>query len=615
MTEITNHYNLEPNDDVIENINSYECFYDNLKLCKLTYVCKKLLFNKWDKIVLISLFVFFEFCLTILKYVDIYLFSLLINLSEFSINNKITICYLTLRGVSQLLSENNKSLIKYISTKYISEHETLIQEKINKLDFLTVNKFEKWKIVQYSILYIPNFIKSFSNFSNLGFLFFEFFMINVYLLTNNYFLESLIVVTGFSFLLFLNVYKFFKLIPFLDIFNEHFNGLYNLKDEQFSNTEYLKSADIVLKDNCHNRFTSKYKEILKESQNIYLLNSKFSLGLVSFSTCVYASVFILATFKPEFNIYLLIYTLYLLLDPINSYIFTFIDNLTNVSYIGGLYDFFHLKNLDEFVETTNEKPSKVDIETSITKLTHEIEKVESIEFKNVCKKIKDKTILHNVSFRIKPGMKVGIVGDSGSGKSTIDKLILKMMTPTSGDVYFNEINANQLTFETIRDHVIYIGQEPKLFDLSLKENLQMEMNYPTESVTDEQLLEMMNRINLNVSLERLHENVGMFGNNFSGGQKQKINILRGLLKQASVIILDEPTSALDVNSEHQVMEYIHEICNDKIMIIIAHKLYTIKNVDYILVMREGKIVEEGTHEELMIKNEIYKEMFDKFYEH
>jgi ABC-type multidrug transport system fused ATPase/permease subunit len=651
------------NETAIKYINSFECVYENLHLYKLLYVVKKIIFNKWEKITLFGTYFFCEFLLIVCKYIDIYLFSQLLENEVSNINNTIAIGYLANHFFKSLISENNKFLIKYISTKDLFEHETLIQETVNKLNIATVNKFDKWKIIQYPLTYIPNFLNCFTNFSNLFFLFFEFIFVIAYLISNSYFKETSIVVAGFILLLFFNLYKFLILHEPLNNFNENYGGLFDLKDEQYSNNEYLKSANILMKDMNHERFVKKYNEVFKSSNIVYSKKVTFSFGLNGFQLCVFSSIFILGLFQTNINIYLFLYALYLLLEPIDLYLSTFISNLTEISNICSLYDFFHLENANEspvdkitqhYPQGTQEsynsfssrnlimgkgkdlgfpegrggcqgepwvppkitKDSKefVDIETSITNPTSELTAIESIEFIKLDKTINKRPILNNISFHLKKGMKIGIVGESGSGKTTITRLILKMIHPTSGDIYFNGINSKQLSFETIRDNIIYIGQEPKLFDLSLKQNLLMEMNTPTETVTDEQLYEMLKRVSLNIDPERLHEDIGMFGNKFSGGQKQKINILRGLLKNASVIILDEPTSALDVNSEHQVMEYIYELCKDKIMIIIAHKLNTIKNVDYILVMKEGEIIEEGSHESLMEKNEIYKGMVDKFYE-
>jgi len=601
----------DENEIAINNINEYNFVKENFKLNKLMYVTKLILFNTYDKIILFSAYIFLEFLLLISKYVDIYLFYTLLDKGISKITNNIAIYYLANRFATSTISGNSKTLIKYISTKYIFEHEMLIQQKLNILDIDTIHKLDKWKIIEYPLMHIPDFIKSFTNITNIFFLCFEFIFITSFLLAYSYNLEATVVIIGFVFLLIINLYKFFKLNKFLNKFNNNYFKLFELIDEKYSNIEYLKSADLLLIDTNHNRFKNKYNGILKYSYLIFFKNLLFSFGLNAVSVCMFSSIFILGLFQENVNVYVFIYTLYLIIDPLDSYLFTFINNLTNISYICGLYDFFHLKNDDDL---HHESIKIFDIESSDSNLPHEINNIESIEFNNVCKKIKDRTILSNISFKITSGMKLGIVGDSGSGKSTIDKLILKMTNPTSGEILFNGINSKKILFENIRDNVIYISQEPKLFNLSLKENLLFESNKPKDVITFEYLQEMLKRINLNVHPDRLNEEIGFFGNKYSGGQKQKINILRGLLKDASVIILDEPTSALDVVSECAVMEFIYESCKDKIMIIIAHRLNTIKNVDYILVMKEGKIAEEGTHEGLIEKNEIYKKMIDKFYE-
>jgi len=188
--------------------------------------------------------------------------------------------------------------------------------------------------------------------------------------------------------------------------------------------------------------------------------------------------------------------------------------------------------------------------------------------------------------------------------------------------YENDININDIDENSLREQIAYINQEPKLLNESLKYNLLMEsdrnsiLNTYNSDEVDDYLLKYLNQIKLPDNInERLYTDIGKNGGKFSGGEKQRINIVRGLLKECSVIILDEPTSALDVNAEQEVMKMIDELTKDKIIITIAHKLNTIKDVDYLYIMDKGKILLQGTLDEMRNnkENDIFNRMENIYY--
>ena len=233
-----------------------------------------------------------------------------------------------------------------------------------------------------------------------------------------------------------------------------------------------------------------------------------------------------------------------------------------------------------------------------------------------------KKILNNISFKIKKGEKIAIVGENGSGKTTITKLILKLFNPTSGEILFNKKPLNEANLDGYRANFTVINQEFAKYKLPFKESLESSI---IDSDTEKDLI-AMRLAGADDVLDKLNEKKGFEtwlcrdfdGVELSGGQKQKIAIARGLLKDsANVMIVDEPTSALDPIVEEKILSNILDKSRDKTAIIISHRLSLCTKVDKILYIENGKIVEMGSHDELMKKNNKYAKLFStqsKWYE-
>jgi ABC-type multidrug transport system fused ATPase/permease subunit len=606
---------------IIENINSYEVKYNNLRPYKILYIFS-LLFKNFRNRLLFFFYLLSELINTATSYINIILFSSILGGSStetgtISINTQIVYLFIINNLINDWSEQCSNSLIKYMSFATAIECETHIVEKLNDLDIDILDKIQKMKLLQYTNHFIPNFIESFPIYIKLFFLLIILFLGNVYLGYNAFYNPMIVLNVGFIIILLVVFMKYISVLPFLNILTELFQNKFQINDEMFSNLEYLKSSNILVKEYQNERILDNNRVIIHNNTKFILLNSCWG-----FLQSMIMSAIIVSIFSFNFdNVYLFLYCINNFLTPLESNIIGFLNSFYNISYICGLYDFFKLENRREkhiHIETLVKVDGDHDIECDILYSPTLIRNVSSIEFRHVSKKYIDKTVLEDVSFRIEKGRKIGIVGESGSGKTTIARLIMKLIYSSSGDIFLNEIPLNELPVDIVRDNIVYIGQDPKLFNLSLKYNLTMEMNDEKRkhAITNEELLDYLCKINLQNQEERLEQSIGLSGSKYSGGQKQKINILRGLLKNASCIILDEPTSALDVNSEHQVMDYIHSIYGkdpNKMMIIIAHKLNTIKNVDHILVMDEGTVVEQGSHEELLERGKVYSEMVEKFY--
>lgn len=233
----------------------------------------------------------------------------------------------------------------------------------------------------------------------------------------------------------------------------------------------------------------------------------------------------------------------------------------------------------------------------------------SIEFRNVSFRYGTRRlVLEDVNIAIQSGQKVAFVGESGSGKTTLSKLLLHMYSPEKGEILLGGNNEEDVSIERIRDRIAYVPQETFLFSGTIFENLTLGMSDVTmdeviEASKMAQAHEFINELPLRYET-LLEEN----GANLSGGQRQRLAIARAMLKKPDVLILDEATSNLDAITERALDQTIHEFAKDLTTIFIAHRLSTIKNCDRIFVMDKGKIIEAGTHVELIERNGRYAEL-------
>lgn len=219
-------------------------------------------------------------------------------------------------------------------------------------------------------------------------------------------------------------------------------------------------------------------------------------------------------------------------------------------------------------------------------------------------------VFSDLSLTINEGERVGIVGKSGAGKSTLVKLIMRFVDPTSGDIKIDSISTRSITQESLRNNIAYVAQEPMLFHRSVYQNI----TYGSDGINDQEVRNVLERAHAHEFIEELPEGidsiVGERGVNLSGGQRQRIAIARAMLKNAPILILDEATSSLDSESEGFVQAAFEELMRDRTTIVIAHRLSTLLNMDRIVVFDKGRIVEEGTHQELVENNGIYAGLWE-----
>ncbi|QQS61124.1 MAG: ABC transporter ATP-binding protein [Candidatus Moraniibacteriota bacterium] len=268
-----------------------------------------------------------------------------------------------------------------------------------------------------------------------------------------------------------------------------------------------------------------------------------------------------------------------------------------------------LSDAKEMVEIFEQEPSVKDPQYP--------EKCHIREGRIECKEIsfsyenKEQKVFEKFSLHIAPGEKVGIVGHSGAGKTTITKMLLRFVDITEGSIEIDGQNIAHISQDDLRQHISYVPQEPLLFHRSLKENIA----YGKMKATNEEIIKAAKRAHAHDFIEKLPKGyetlVGERGVKLSGGERQRVAIARAMLKNAPVLILDEATSSLDSMSEKYIQEGLDELMKNRTTLVIAHRLSTIQKMDRIVVMENGMIVEEGSHKDLLNHNGIYSTFWNQ----
>jgi len=234
----------------------------------------------------------------------------------------------------------------------------------------------------------------------------------------------------------------------------------------------------------------------------------------------------------------------------------------------------------------------------------------SISFKDVSFDYGNgRKILKNVNLDISPGESIGIVGPSGSGKSTLLRIALRAYDATSGDVFFDGYSVKDLQMKSLRSAVAVVPQDAVLFNDSLEHNVR----YGRPDATDDEVERACHAAKLEKTIDDLPDGlktkVGERGVMLSGGEKQRVAIARAFLKSPRVLVADEATSALDTATESQILESLEEIARDRTSVFVAHRLSTVMKCTRIIVMRDGEIVEQGSHDELVVLSGLYAKMW------
>ena len=431
----------------------------------------------------------------------------------------------------------------------------------------------------------------------------------------NLFICGIMVVGSFIYLTTINLYLtliIFACVPILVIVS--------LKLRKKMNEAFMESRKSIASINASLessisgiRVTKAFTNSLKEEEKFEVSNQQFvaarkksykAMGMffssTSFVTDVFniivmiaGGIFIMNGQIDEGDYITFILSINLFIGPVNTLI-GFIEQLQNG--ITGFKRFMEI--MDEKEEVENENASELNVTDG------------HIVMKNVSFSYNDsKEILHDVSLDIKAGKKLALVGPSGGGKTTICHLIPNFYKLEEGELYIDNQNIKDVTLESLRKNIGIVQQDVFLFNGSMKENIL----YGRLDASDEEIIEAAKRANIHDYIMTLPDGydtqIGERGVKLSGGQKQRLSIARVFLKNPAILILDEATSALDNTTEILIQSALDELCKGRTTLVVAHRLSTIKNADEIVVIANGSIKEQGSHDELVKKDGIYSKLY------
>ncbi len=381
---------------------------------------------------------------------------------------------------------------------------------------------------------------------------------------------------------------------------EELGNLFSLVDETLKSSKVIKifNADKILK----NRFNTttnnwqKYAIGMSRRREMASPMSEFLGSVTILIITWFAGVQILTeqTMEPEtFLVFIGIF--FQILDPAKK----LSNAVSNIQ--GGLASLDRVSEVLDYDLKIDEIENPVPISTLKSQ----------IEFKNIGFFYdKDNVILKNFNLTIEKGKTVALVGQSGSGKTTIANLLARFYDVSEGEIVVDGNNIKDLKVSDYRHLLGMVTQESVLFNDSIFNNILM----GKPDATEEEVISAAKIANAHVFIDELpekyHTNIGDDGNKLSGGQKQRVSIARAVLKNPPIMILDEATSALDSESERFVQEALEKMMENRTSLVIAHRLSTIQKADWIVVMERGIIVEQGTHQELFEKNGIYRKLVD-----
>lgn len=383
--------------------------------------------------------------------------------------------------------------------------------------------------------------------------------------------------------------------------NEYFNFVQETLGELSSNTEEIVSNIKTIKSlNKEKYFINKFDNINKKYRDNSIKSSIYSylilpinLIINNLSNIIIIGVGAILVVKNSITIGKIVSFL--------SYASMFRDPINDISSLIGTLG----EAMAGFKRINNVLKEKIEENGTIKS-----DIKGNIEFKNVYFKYDKKYILNNISFKLNKNENIAIVGETGSGKTTIISLIEKFYKINKGNIFIDDININDIDKNTLRDSIGLVLQDTYLFKGTIMENIKY-----GHKISDEEVIKICVDMNANKFIEKLpngyYTEIEENANNLSIGEKQLLSIVRCIIKNPKIVILDEATSEVDVKTEKYIYDGIKKILKNRTSIVIAHRLSTIKNLDNILVLANGKIKEIGNHEDLINKKGTYYNMYIK----
>jgi len=366
-------------------------------------------------------------------------------------------------------------------------------------------------------------------------------------------------------------------------------------NETFGNFKNILSSGIV--ESQLERMRASYVKFLK-SRYKYSFNFTFGLPVNNFiNSFSIAMLIILGAYifrsQDESWTVLLIPFLLLLFKVLPT--ISQINNARNLIEANYVYN----ERIQRFLDLEEEPIDKNQIE--FKKLNNDI------AFNNVNFSYKEKTpVINNISFEIKKNKTTALLGESGSGKSTIVDLILKIYKPDNGNILIDDTDLLNINSNSLRQNISYVSQDALFFNRTIEENIKL---FNTE-ISDKNIQNSMRILNLENVIPEIKSTLGQGGINLSSGQKQKLNFIRSYLKPSELLILDEPTSNLDFDSEDTLKKYIEEVKNDQTILLITHSRRLLELADEIVVIEKGEILDNGPSKEILKNNKYVLKMVD-----
>lgn len=372
--------------------------------------------------------------------------------------------------------------------------------------------------------------------------------------------------------------------------------IYHIKTvASFANFEYeIKRFDEKLQESLKAGIGGGFKSALTMGFLYFLVFASYTLAVWFGSRLIYEKEFNSNTGKPfaAGDVLTVLFTIVFGAFSLGQAA----PNMKAISEaMNAAYEFFELLQRVPQIKNGTEKPSKESLHGKIT--------FDNVSFAYPAKM--DKLVIDKLNLNMDPNKVTAIVGPSGSGKSTIVNLIERLYEVTSGVINMDNIDLSKFDITYLRSLIGYVPQEPVLFNTSIRDNI----IFGRENITDEQVWAACKKAYADEFIldmdEKLDYIVGIKGSKLSGGQKQRIAIARAILTQPKILILDEATSALDNRSEKEVQKALNKVSQGVTTIVIAHRLSTIMHADKIVVLKDGQILEVGTHKSLLAENGIY----------
>lgn len=377
-----------------------------------------------------------------------------------------------------------------------------------------------------------------------------------------------------------------------------YSDMNTLLNESFQGLSVIRS--FTLESSLHRKY-------VKQNKDLYLLelqNTKIRGLFYSGSQTVSSIAFLVS---------ICVGTYFVSINKISvGSLLSFVNLLNYLIYpltgIAGLWaSFQHSITAIERVSTILEQPTE---SNQLGLYSHPKKLDNSISLKGVTFKYDDKTeVFKQLNLTIPAGKVTALVGQSGAGKTTLFNLLMHLYQPQQGAIFLDNISTNKLPLAELRSMIAYVPQDTFLFDGSIKDNLLI----ARPNITEIEMINAALDANMHdyiMSLPKGYDTeIGERGVKLSGGQKQRISIARALLKNSPILLLDEATSALDSETEHHVKTALDRLIKDRTTIVIAHRLSTIQNADCILVMNQGKVIEQGTHSQLLNQKGLYRKLY------